>query len=123
MSGLSSKDFAERAELSQATLSQNLNERTLINVSSINKIIETFPEQVDPYWFVFGDAGKDVPRPVTEPAGELPQEVEALQALLLKQAEELARLRSELEQHKKKEIAHITVFYTDNSFSTFAEEK
>lgn len=58
-SGLSSKEFAERTDIAPATLSQNINERSPINVASINKILATFPELVDPYWFVFGESGKE----------------------------------------------------------------
>lgn len=120
-SGLNAKEFAERADIAPATLSQNVNERSPINVTSINKIIATFPEEVDPYWFVFGERGEAVPRPAVDASQELPQEVEALQKILRQQAEEIAQLRTALSEKRTKEISHITVFYSDNSFSTFEE--
>lgn len=121
-SGLNAKEFAERADIAPATLSLNVNERTPINVASINKIISAFPEEVDPYWFVFGERGEAVPRPAAPTETTLPQDIEALQEILRKQAEEIVRLQGELAQKQGKEIAHITVFYTDNSFSTFDEK-
>ena len=122
-SGLSSKEFAERTDIAPATLSQNINERSPINVASINKILATFPELVDPYWFVFGESGKETSLSDIETAPQLSNNADALQAILRKQVEEISQLKAELELQRKKEIAHITVFYTDNSFSTFDEKK
>lgn len=121
-SGLNAKEFSDRAGIAPATLSQSINERAQINVASINKIIAAFPEEVDPYWFVFGEQGQDAPRPTTASSEELPQEIGALQEVLRKQAEEIVQLRSALADKQAREIAHITVFYTDNSFSTFEEK-
>lgn len=121
-SGLNAKEFADRAGIAPATFSLNINERSQINVVSINKILEAFSELVDPYWFVFGDRAKEVPRPEETEVAELPQEVGALQEILRKQAEEIAQLRASLAEKRAKEIASITVFYTDNSFSTYEEK-
>jgi len=37
------------------------------------------------------------------------------------QAEEIVRLKAEVRERREKGIAHITVFYDDNSFATFKD--
>ena len=59
---MSAKDFALGAGIPQATLSQILNEKQLISVSVINKVIEHYSELVDPYEFLFG-----TPAPSSDP--------------------------------------------------------
>ena len=54
-SGLSAKDFALGAGIPQATLSQILNEKQQINVSTINKVIEHYPDLVSPNELLFGE--------------------------------------------------------------------
>lgn len=124
-SGLSAKDFALGASIPQATLSQILNEKQQINVSTINKVIEHYPNLVNPMELLFGEAS--APQDSTESSLFALMEtsetsdkaVEALQATLLAQSEEISRLKSELAQRQAKTIDHITVFFTDNSFITF----
>lgn len=124
-SGLTAKDFATRAGIAPATLSLNLNERQLINVVTINKIIEHYPELVDPYWFLFGAEGGQLPRPALPSPIDTSEgdETERFRTILISQAEEIARLKAELEGRRSKEIDHITVFYTDNSFSSFHSDE
>ena len=119
-SGLTSREFATRAGLSPATLSLNLNEKQQINVPTINKIIEHFSDLITPEELVFGTSDS---RPA---AGNLFDQGQAnqddLRVILQAQAEEIARLKAELKGRKEKGIAHITVFYDDNSFATFTTE-
>ena len=120
-SGLSAKDFALGAGIPQATLSQILNEKQQINVSTINKVIEHYPDLVSPNELLFGDqesisSGLFASIGLAETSDKT---VDALQATLLAQSEEITRLKSELAQRQAKTIDHITVFFTDNSFMTF----
>lgn len=123
-SGMSAKEFSQRADISQGTLSLNLNEKQLINVATINKVIEHFPEIVDPYWFLFGDGASGGSRP--EPQGKVEPEQDStpdqMHELIAFQAEEIARLKKELESKKQREIERIMVFYSDNSFHTFSDK-
>ena len=49
------------------------------------------------------------------------EDKETLRAILQAQAEEIARLKAEVRERREKGIAHITVFYDDNSFATFKD--
>ena len=57
----------------------------------------------------------------TTSAGVKGEEKETLRAILQAQAEEIARLKAEVRERREKGIAHITVFYDDNSFATFKD--
>jgi DNA-binding helix-turn-helix protein len=125
-SGLSAKDFALGAGIPQATLSQILNEKQQINVSTINKVIEHYPDLVSPNELLFGETSAAHQGPIASGlfasiglAETSEKTVDALQATLLAQSEEITRLKSELAQRQAKTIDHITVFFTDNSFMTF----
>ena len=121
-SGLSAKDFALGAGIPQATLSQILNEKQQINVSTINKVIEHYPDLVNPHELLFGEGSAHQESglfPSIGLAETSDKTVDALQATLLAQREEITRLKSELAQREAKTIDHITVFFTDNSFMTF----
>jgi DNA-binding helix-turn-helix protein len=124
-SGLSAKDFALGAGIPQATLSQILNEKQQINVSTINKVIEHYPDLVNPHELLFGggsahqESAESGLFPSIGLAETSDKTVDALQATLLAQREEITRLKSELAHREAKTIDHITVFFTDNSFMTF----
>jgi len=124
-SGLSAKDFALGAGIPQATLSQILNEKQQINVSTINKVIEHYPDLVSPNELLFGETSEhqeSISSGLFASIGlaeTSDKTVDALQATLLAQSEEITRLKSELAQRQAKTIDHITVFFTDNSFMTF----
>ena len=119
-SGLTSREFATRAGLSPATLSLNLNEKQQINVPTINKIIEHFSDLITPEELVFGISDSRPAVGILFDQGQANQD--DLRAILQAQAEEIARLKAELKGRKEKGIAHITVFYDDNSFATFTTE-
>ena len=118
-SGLTSRDFAMKAGIAPATLSLNLNEKQQINVATINKIVEHFSDIMSPEEFVFGVSGvsNDSGRDLFASTGVKGEEKAILQA----QAEEIARLKAEVQERREKGIAHITVFYDDNSFATFKD--
>ncbi len=122
-SGLTSRDFAMKAGIAPATLSLNLNEKQQINVATINKIVEHFSDIMSPEEFVFGvsavsnDSGRDL----FASTGVKGEEKETLRAILQAQAEEIARLKADVRERRAKGIAHITVFYDDNSFATFKD--
>jgi len=122
-SGLSAKDFALGAGIPQATLSQILNEKQQINVATINKIVEHFSDIMSPEEFVFGVSGvsNDSGQDLFASTGVKGEEKETLRAILQAQAEEIARLKTEVQERREKGIAHITVFYDDNSFATFKD--
>lgn len=125
-SGLTSRDFAARAGISPATLSQNLNEKQPINVPTINKIIEHFSHLVSPEELVFGTSNSNFSMLGEAHATEGVNkggDRDGLRTILQSQAEEIAHLKAELKGHRKKDIAHITVFYDDNSFATFTTEE
>ena len=119
------KHFALGAGIPQATLSQILNEKQQINVSTINKVIEHYPDLVNPHELLFGEGSAHQESaesglfPSIGLAETSDKTVDALQATLLAQSEEITRLKSELAQRQAKTIDHITVFFTDNSFMTF----
>lgn len=123
-SELTSRDFAMKAGIAPATLSLNLNEKQQINVATINKIVEHFSDIMSPEEFVFGasgvsnDSGRDL---FFASSGVKGEEKETLRAILQAQAEEIARLKAEVRERREKGIAHITVFYDDNSFATFKD--
>jgi DNA-binding helix-turn-helix protein len=122
---MSAKDFALGAGIPQATLSQILNEKQLISVSVINKVIEHYSELVDPYEFLFG-----TPAPSSDPyeMGLFPSQMvpsagdkssDGMREIIRTQSEEIVKLKTELALRSDKEIDRIMVFYTDNSFKTF----
>ena len=121
-SELTSRDFAMKAGIAPATLSLNLNEKQLINVA-INKLVEHFSDIMSPEEFVFGVSGvsHESGRDLFTSAGVKGDEKETLRAILQAQAEEIARLKAEVRERREKGIAHITVFYDDNSFATFKD--
>ena len=122
-SELTSRDFAMKAGIAPATLSLNLNEKQLINVATINKIVEHFSDIMSPEEFVFGasSVSHESRRDLFTSAGVKGEEKEALRTILQAQAEEIARLKAEVRERREKGIAHITVFYDDNSFATFKD--
>lgn len=125
-SGLTSREFATRAGIAPATLSQNLNEKQLINVPTINKIIEHFSHLITPEELVFGssESSSTMGEASCAPGDRCTDSTkDGLRAILQAQAEEIARLKAELRGRKEKGIAHITVFYDDNSFATFSTEE
>ena len=125
-SGLTSREFATRAGIAPATLSQNLNEKQLINVPTINKIIEHFSHLITPEELVFGcpERSSTMGEASCAPGDRYADSTkDGLRAILQAQAEEIARLKAELGGRKEKGIAHITVFYDDNSFATFTTEE
>ena len=103
-SGLTSRDFA-------------------MNVATVNKIVEHFSDIMSPEEFVFGVSGvsNDSGRDLFASTGVKGEEKETLRAILQAQAEEIARLKAEVRERREKGIAHITVFYDDNSFATFKD--
>ena len=124
-SKMSAKDFALGAGIPQATLSQILNEKQLLSVSVINKVIEHYSELVDPYEFLFG-----TPAPSSDPyeMGLFPSQMvpsagdkssDGMREIIRTQSEEIVKLKTELALRSDKEIDRIMVFYTDNSFKTF----
>lgn len=125
-SGLTSREFATKAGIAPATLSQNLNEKQLINVTTINKLIEHFSHLITPEELVFGSSQNSYQIGETSSASfdrYTDSTKDGLRAILQAQAEEIARLKAELKGRKEKGIAHITVFYDDNSFATFTTEE
>lgn len=125
-SGLTSREFATKAGIAPATLSQNLNEKQLINVTTINKLIEHFSHLITPEELVFGCSENSYQIGETSSASfdrHTDSTKDGLRAILQAQAEEIARLKAELKGRKEKGIAHITVFYDDNSFATFTTEE
>lgn len=125
-SKMSAKDFALGAGIPQASLSQMLNEKQVISVATINKVIEHYPNLVDPYEFLFG-----TPAPSSDPyeMGLFPSQMvpntggdkssEGMREIIRTQSEEIVKLKTELALRSDKEIDRIMVFYTDNSFKTF----
>ncbi|EJU16864.1 hypothetical protein HMPREF1323_1506 [Porphyromonas sp. oral taxon 279 str. F0450] len=112
-----------KAGIAPATLSLNLNEKQQINVATINKIVDHFSDIMSPEEFVFGVSGvsNDSGRDLFASTGVKGEEKETLRAILQAQAEEIARLKAEVRERREKGIAHITVFYDDNSFATFKD--
>lgn len=118
-SGMSAKDFATAMQIAQPTLSQITTGKTFINLETINKIVRYGPEHLSGFnvlWFVFGEGAPAIDTPNSHRAE--PAEA-ATAGVLVKQAEEIGRLRALLEQNKPKEIERIVVFYTDNSIATY----
>lgn len=129
-SGMTAKDFSAATDIPASTLSQINTGKILPSVDNINKIISKWSHLISPSWLLFGI--EEMPsfyNTSTEVGlGTNPHGDQALSNLegdnktrevLLAQAEEIGRLKSLIENNKPKEIAHITVFYTDNSFATF----
>lgn len=119
-SGMNAKEFAILTDISQATLSQVITGKSLINLESINKVI-AHAKDLDGFdisWFLFGgNNGIDIPADGVKGAGSRPLVADFGKAI--EQAEELGKLRQRLEQSKPKEIERIVVFYTDNSIATY----
>lgn len=118
-SGMNAKEFATQMEIAQATLSQIVTGKTMINLETINKVIRHAPgclSEFNTLWFLFGDAS---PIASDELLRKTNVSDTAKTDILVKQAEELGKLREQLEQTKPKEIDRIVVFYTDNSVATY----
>ncbi|MDO4707165.1 MAG: helix-turn-helix transcriptional regulator [Porphyromonadaceae bacterium] len=118
-SEMNAKEFATRMEIAQATLSQIVTGKTLINLETINKVIRYAPRSLSEFntlWFLFGEVS---PIASDDLLGKTNMSDTARIDILVKQAEELGKLRAELEQTKPKEIDRIVVFYTDNSIATY----
>lgn len=118
-SEMNAKEFATRMEIAQATLSQIVTGKTLINLETINKVIRYAPRALSEFnilWFLFGEAS---PIASDDLLRKTNVSDTARADILVKQAEELGKLKAQLEQTKPKEIDRIVVFYTDNSIATY----
>lgn len=129
-SGMTAKDFSAETEIPASTLSQINNGKIPPSVENINKIIAKWSHLISPSWLLFGvEEQAHSPNSIGS-ASVATGELELFRAdqgadnrlrdTLVAQAEEIGRLKATIESNKPKEIAHITVFYTDNSFATFS---
>lgn len=119
-SDMSQKDFAACMNIAQPTLSQVISGGKLINLETINKILYYAPQHLGEFdisWFLFGDGSTMNLR--TDGNSPTEQAAEVSTGMMVKQAEEIGRLRGLLEQNKPKVIERILVFYSDNSVATY----
>lgn len=129
-SGMTAKDFSAETDIPASTLSQINNGKILPSVDNINKIVAKWSHLISPSWLLFGleevsghRDGMGGEASSSDSLDLFRSEIgqdNKLRDTLVTQAEEIGRLKSMLERNKPKEIAHITVFYTDNSFATFS---
>ncbi|KGN67175.1 helix-turn-helix domain-containing protein [Porphyromonas sp. COT-239 OH1446] len=131
MSGMTAKDFSAKTEIPASTLSQINNGKILPSVDNINKIIDKWSDLMSPTYLLFGirDEGLSNRASLASSEGAQSSDLfsshgqdDRLREVLIGQAEEIGRLKEQIEASRPKEISHITVFYTDSSFATFSLE-
>lgn len=129
-SGMTAKDYSSKIGVAASTFSSIINEKQEVNVAMINKVIASYPiHELDPYWFLFGVAQSvDPVTRVIDHSYDHGEEVAGQIHILLdrieQQSAELARLRSELAlRGESKQIEHIAVFYSDNSYARYYSEE
>lgn len=121
-SGLNAAEFCKRTDLSTSSFSQIISGKQKVNVDTINKMVLYWGEEYNPMWLLFGEV-RDTPISASTREQDSSPSDSALAGELIRQAEEIGRLKEALSNSKPKEIKRITVFYTDNSFANYKLEQ
>ena len=132
-SQMSQKDFAERTEISPASLSSIFNGRTRATLNHIQAIHKAFPD-VDTNWLLFGtgdmhtggaaeDEGSSVPSgDGFLPFSNEPPRVVPAPPVPYRQHEDYGMRQAEPEKIRR-EVKEIRVFYDDGTYESFVPQK
>jgi len=119
--GESASSFAEKIGVQRSSISHILSGRNKPSLEFVLKVLSSFPE-VELYWLLngkgnFPDEKKSVEFKTDNPTQPKPKN-------LFSEAEEKTQETnstsiSQIQQHSKKEIDRIVIFYKDGSFQNF----
>lgn len=119
--GESASSFAEKIGVQRSSISHILSGRNKPSLEFVLKVLSSFPE-VELYWLLNGKGNFPAEKNSTEIESEIPTRRES-QNLFSKVEEKTPKTNStsisQIQQHSKKEIDRIVIFYKDGSFQNF----
>lgn len=119
--GESASSFAEKIGVQRSSISHILSGRNKPSLEFVLKVLSSFPE-VELYWLLNGKGNFPAEKNSTEIKSEIPPRPES-QNLFSEVEEKTPEINStsisQIQQHSKKEIERIVIFYKDGSFQNF----
>ena len=119
--GESGSSFAEKIGVQRSSISHILSGRNKPSLEFVLKVLSSFPE-VELYWLLNGKGNFPAEKNSTEIKSEIPPRPES-QNLFSEVEEKTTETNStsisQIQQHSKKEIERIVIFYKDGSFQNF----
>ncbi|WP_336069452.1 helix-turn-helix transcriptional regulator [Mesoflavibacter sp. CH_XMU1404-2] len=119
--GESASSFAEKIGVQRSSISHILSGRNKPSLEFVLKVLSSFPE-VELYWLLNGKGNFPAEKNSTEIKSEIPPRPES-QNLFSEVEEKTTETNStsisQIQQHSKKEIERIVIFYKDGSFQNF----
>lgn len=117
---LSNKDFCEETGISPATFSLVINGKNLINVDTINKIINRWGDKFNPEWFILGKGELTI-----DDIDLFDNNKESVYHIskIIEQQQEIESLKSQIKKIENKIVASITIYYKDKSYVNFNPEE
>ncbi|WP_370213648.1 helix-turn-helix domain-containing protein [Mesoflavibacter profundi] len=119
--GESASSFAEKIGVQRSSISHILSGRNKPSLEFVLKVLSSFPE-VELYWLLNGKGNFPAEKNTVEVKSEIPPRPES-QNLFSEVEEKTPETNStsisQIQQHSKKEIERIVIFYKDGSFQNF----
>ena len=119
--GESASSFAEKIGVQRSSISHILSGRNKPSLEFVLKVLSSFPE-VELYWLLNGKGTFPTEKNAVEVKPEIPPRPES-QNLFSEVEEKTPETNStsisQIQQHSKKEIERIVIFYKDGSFQNF----
>ncbi|MDA0176657.1 hypothetical protein C7H62_2508 [Mesoflavibacter sp. HG96] len=119
--GESASSFAEKIGVQRSSISHILSGRNKPSLEFVLKVLSSFPE-VELYWLLNGKGNFPAEKNAVEVKPEIPPRPES-QNLFSEVEEKTPETNStsisQIQQHSKKEIERIVIFYKDGSFQNF----
>lgn len=119
--GESASSFAEKIGVQRSSISHILSGRNKPSLEFVLKVLSSFPE-VELYWLLNGKGNFPAEKNAVEVKPEIPPRPESqnlFSEVEEKTPETTSVSISQIQQHSKKEIERIVIFYKDGSFQNF----
>lgn len=119
--GESASSFAEKIGVQRSSISHILSGRNKPSLEFVLKVLSSFPE-VELYWLLNGKGNFPAEKNAVEVKSEIPPRPESknlFSEVEEKTPETNSTSISQIQQHSKKEIERIVIFYKDGSFQNF----